>query len=119
MFWWKFSQSTVGIKPSCGEKITNIEDFNLARSKWVNDKYKAFYEKHGYLPEFFDVYNGTELKNIAPTLSTRSNGAMGSGTVLIIIEDFYKSRPMRIYEDYALCLRSERTGLKVGIIEEN
>lgn len=44
---------------------------------------------------------------------------MGSGTVLIIIEDFYKSRPVRIYKDYAPCLRSERTGLKVGIIEED
>ena len=90
----------------------------MTRSKWVNDKYKAFYEKHGYLPEFFDVYNGTELKNIAPTLSTRSNGAMGSGTVLVIVEDFYKSRPMRIYEDYAPCLRSERTGLKVGYLDK-
>lgn len=36
----------------------------------------------------------------------------------VIVEDFYKSRPVRIYEDYAPCLRSERTGLKVGIIEE-
>lgn len=36
----------------------------------------------------------------------------------VIVEDFYKSRPIRIYEDYAPCLRSERSGLKVGIIEE-
>lgn len=36
----------------------------------------------------------------------------------VIVEDFYKNRPARIYEDYAPCLRSERTGLKVGIIEE-
>ena len=31
----------------------------------------------------------------------------------IIIEDFYKNRPVRIYTDYAPCLRSERAGLKV------
>ena len=36
----------------------------------------------------------------------------------VIVEDFYKSRPMRIYEDYAPCLRSERSGLKVGIIKK-
>lgn len=35
---------------------------------------------------------------------------------MIIIEDFYKNRPPRLYEDYAPSLRSERNGLKV--IEE-
>ena len=53
----------------------------------VNDKYKDFYEKYGYLPRYFDVYNGLEVKDIAPTLSTRSNGAMGSGTLLVICEN--------------------------------
>ena len=74
------------------EKLTNIQDFNLTRSKWVNDKYKDFYEKHGYLPKYFDVYNGLEVKDYAPTISTRSNGAMGSGTVLVIsdTENFHK-----------------------------
>lgn len=32
---------------------------------------------------------------------------------MIIIEDFYKSRPTRLYEEYAPSLRSERQGLKV------
>ena len=34
-----------------------------------------------------------------------------------IIEDFYKSRPIRIYEDYAPCIRADRCGLKV--VEES
>ena len=72
-----------GLKVVCLDQ----KSFNLTRSKWVNDKYKSFYEKNGYLPEFFDVYNGTEVKDVAPTISTRSNGAMGSGTVLVIQED--------------------------------
>ena len=50
-------------------------------------KYKDFYEKHGYLPKYFDVYNGLEVKDYAPTISTRSNGAMGSGTLLVICEN--------------------------------
>lgn len=47
---------------------------------------KNFIKKHKYFPEFFDVYNCLEVKNIASTLSTRSNGAMGSGTILIMEE---------------------------------
>lgn len=61
-----------------------IDDFKITRSKWVDDKYKNFYEVNGYLPKYFDVYNGIEVKDFAPTLSTRSNGAMGSGTLLIL-----------------------------------
>ena len=66
------------------DKYTTINDFELTRSKWVNDKYKKFYEEKGYLPKYFDVYNGTEVKDFAPTISTRSNGAIGSGTLLVI-----------------------------------
>ena len=61
-----------------------IDDFKITRSKWVDDKYKNFYEVNGYLSKYFDVYNGIEVKDFAPTLSTRSNGAMGSGTLLIL-----------------------------------
>ena len=63
------------------------DDFNLTHSKWVNDSYKKFYNKHGYLPQFLDVYNSIEIKDYACTQSTRSNGAMGSGTILIICEN--------------------------------
>lgn len=66
---------------------TQINDFKIARSKLVNDKYKKFYKKNGYIPKYFDVYNGIEINDFAPTLSTRSNGAMGSGTLLILSSD--------------------------------
>lgn len=59
---------------------------NLCDSKWVNDKYNSFYNKNKYLPKYFDIYNGLELTDYACTISTRSNGAMGSGTILILIE---------------------------------
>ena len=62
-------------------------DFDkLSRSKWVNDKYEKFYNENGYLPKYFDVYNGLEKIDIAPTLTVQSNGGMGSGTLLIIEE---------------------------------
>lgn len=65
-----------------------IEFDKLTRSKWVNDKYEKFYKENGYLPKYFEVYNELEITDIAPTLSTRSNGAMGSGTLLVIEEVF-------------------------------
>lgn len=64
-----------------------IDDFKITRSKWVNDKYEKFYKKNGYIPKYFDVYNGIEINDFAPTLSTRSNGSMGSGTLLILSSD--------------------------------
>ena len=78
----------------------NIQFESLTRSKWVNDKYKEFYRKNGYLPKYFDVYNGTEITDYAPTLSTRSNGAMGSGTVLIMIDKHDIEQKITIYSDY-------------------
>ena len=50
------------------------------------NKYLDFYKSKGYIPKYFDVYNGVEIDDIAPTISTRSNGAMGSGTLLVIQE---------------------------------
>ena len=44
----------------------------LTHSPWVNGKYETFYEKHGYIPQYFDVYNALEIIDIAPTISTRS-----------------------------------------------
>ncbi len=41
------------------------------------------------MPKYFDLYNAKEITDIAPTLTTSSNGAMGSGT-LLIMEDDYK-----------------------------
>lgn len=64
----------------------DIKEIRFAESKWVMNKYLDFYKLKGYIPKYFDVYNGIEVQDIAPTISTRSNGAMGSGTLLVIQE---------------------------------
>ena len=61
-----------------------VDCSKLTHSKWVNSAYQKFYDKKGYLPKYFDVYSVLEVKDVAPTITTRSNGAMGSGTILII-----------------------------------
>lgn len=43
--------------------------------------------KKGYIPQYFDLYNCQEIKEYAPTQTTASNGRMGSGTILIIVDD--------------------------------
>lgn len=51
---------------------------------WLEKKYAEFYEKHGYIPEYFVPYNGTECTDYAPTLTANSNTSpTHSGTVLI------------------------------------
>lgn len=46
---------------------------------------------------------------VSPTLTTMQGGYRQP----MIIEDFYQSRPIRVYENFAPSLRSERNGLKV------
>ena len=36
---------------SFGLKVVTDKEFDLTHSKWVNDKYRDFYNKYGYLPE--------------------------------------------------------------------
>lgn len=68
--------------------ITTVTKDSLVVEKqnptWLEKKYAEFYEKHDYIPEYFDLYNGREIIDFAPTQTTSSNGAMGSGTVLIM-----------------------------------
>lgn len=51
-------------------------------SPYVNKKYKEFYDKNGYVPEYFNPYNTTELKDVAPTLTAQGDSITKSGTVL-------------------------------------
>ena len=60
-------------------------DFNFTNSTYINRKYKEFYEKHGYIPKMLEPYNGVEVTDIAPTLTTNSNqSSTKSGTILIL-----------------------------------
>ena len=50
---------------------------------------------------------------ICPTITTIEGGGTQQIKVLVIIEDFYSSRDIRVYKDYSPTIRSERIGLKV------
>lgn len=66
--------------------ITTVQKDSLVVEKqsWLEKKYAEFYEKNGYIPEYFVPYNSTEVKDYAPTLTANSNSSpTHAGTVLI------------------------------------
>lgn len=56
--------------------------------QFIADKLREFIEKNGYIPQKFNPYNCTEIKDLAPTLLTNCGGLTVSSTVLII-KEFY------------------------------
>lgn len=69
--------------------ITTVQKDSLVVEKhnhtWLEKKYTEFYEKHGYIPEYFVPYNVTECTDYAPTLTANSNTSpTHAGTVLIV-----------------------------------
>ena len=66
------------------------------------------------------IENGSALTNKSQTIvatiykeNAKSMIKRNKKGLLVIIDDMYKNRPERIYEDKAPTLRSERSGLKV------
>ena len=51
--------------------------------EFVRKKYKKFIDEKGYIPEMFNPYNGTEITNIAPTLTTQCSSVTKNSTVLL------------------------------------
>ena len=67
--------------------ITTVQKDSLIveNKSWLEKKYTEFYEKYGYIPEYFVPYNGTECTGYASTLTANSNTSpTHSGTVLIM-----------------------------------
>ena len=60
------------------QDICRIETY----SPYVNQKYKEFQEENGYIPEYFNPYNKTELTDVAPTLTAQGESVTKSSTVL-------------------------------------
>lgn len=88
--------TSFGSNPQCG-RVYNSEDISptlntmqggdrqpkiITYSPYVNKKYDAFINKHGYIPEFFNPYNCNEIKELAPTLTAQGESVTKSSTVL-------------------------------------
>ena len=53
------------------------------KNNYVSDKYNEFIEKNGYIPEMFNPYNKSEIKDVVPTQSTQCGSSTSSSTVLL------------------------------------
>jgi hypothetical protein len=56
-------------------------------SSFVFKKYKEFFEMHGFIPFMFNPYNCSEIKDIAPCITTQCGSTASSATVLISESD--------------------------------
>lgn len=69
--------------------LTTVQKDNLVvePSNYVARRYGEFIVDKGYIPEMFVVYNKTEVKDIAPTLTGQCSSASGSSAVLKLETD--------------------------------
>lgn len=59
------------------------KDPKCVQVDFVSKKYNEFIDKKGYIPDMYNPYNNSEIKDIAPTQSTQCGSATSSSTVLI------------------------------------
>lgn len=53
---------------------------------FITRKYLEFYENYGYIPEMFNPYNRSEIRDICPALTAHCGNAASSAAVLIMVE---------------------------------
>lgn len=68
-----------GIAPTVKENHGTVTATNVC---YIEKKYDEFVQEKGYIPEMFNPYNKTEIKDIAPSQTTQCGSATSSATVL-------------------------------------
>lgn len=59
------------------------KDPKCVQVDFVSKKYNEFIDEKGYIPNMYNPYNNSEIKDIAPTQSTQCGSTTTSSTVLI------------------------------------
>lgn len=86
-------------------------NFNFTRSKTINDAYRKFFEKRGYLPRFFNAYNCSEIVDVAPTITAACGISTASGCTLVLEggEEFsFTQQRSTAYENYLRKMKQKR-----------
>lgn len=69
--------------------IKDILDYENDNNEYVpygvEKRYKEFANKNGYIPQHFCAYNHKDITNKAGTITTRSSGGSGSGSIQNIL----------------------------------
>lgn len=64
----------------------------------INQKYEKFIKEKGYIPEMFNPYNESEIKDIAPTQTTQCGNTDSSATILKAEGIDFKTKNKRIID---------------------
>lgn len=59
------------------------KDPKCVQVDFISKKYNEFIDKKGYIPDMYNPYNNSEIKDIAPTQTTQCGSTASSATVLI------------------------------------
>lgn len=55
----------------------------VKEDSFIAKKYREFYEENGYIPDFFNPYNKTEIKDVSPTITSQCGSTGSTASVLI------------------------------------
>ena len=78
-----------------------VKDREELKDSFIEEKYKEFFDKHGYIPEMFNPYNCSEVINVSPTTTTQCGSTTSSATVLIK-DVYYRIRKLTPLECFRL-----------------
>lgn len=73
-----------GISPTLDVMQGGWRQPSIVENNFINKHYENFIKKNGYIPDMFNPYNETEIKDIAPTQSTCCGSMTSSSAVLKI-----------------------------------
>lgn len=83
--------------------ITTVQKDTLiveTDESWLQKKYRKFYEKYGYIPKYFEPYNGKEVVDYSPTITANSNTSfVHIGTVLVVEQSDEQSKKQETSKD--------------------
>ena len=104
---------TVNAIPQEERVEPGVVQIAMCKSNRKNPNQYRVYSKNGLAPCLNKAEGGGRTPYIYPNEEEKPT------TKQVIVEDFYKNRPLRVYEDVAPTVRSGRQGLKVVQIDED
>lgn len=73
-----------GLSPTLDVAQGGWRQPSILEDGFVEKKYNNFIKEKGYIPEMFNPYNESEIKEIAPTQTTQCGSMASSATVMVL-----------------------------------
>ena len=79
-----------------------VKEGEELKDSFIEEKYKEFIDKYGYIPEMFNPYNCSEVTDISPTTTTTQCGSTTSSATVLIKDVYYRIRKLTPLECFRL-----------------